>query len=71
MICYRDMQFCTAGERCVTPDCDRRLTPEVREQARRWWEGFEGPEHGGAPISQADRSEHCTIFQPAEEPAAT
>lgn len=43
MICYKDMTF------CVSPNCQcgRKLTPEIIEDAKRWWGG------DGAPIATA------------------
>jgi len=54
VICFRDMAFCSAAERCATPNCSRRLTAELQEEARRWW----GTEADGesAPIAFADFS---------------
>lgn len=36
MICFRDMRFCDPPW-CGEPDCDRRLTDDVKAAARRWW----------------------------------
>ena len=54
MICYRDMTFCTFYEGCGADRCDRALTPEVQEQADRWW----GKE-GGAPICVFGEKPEC------------
>lgn len=57
MICFRDMSFCSAE--CLTVDCRRQFTPEVRAAARRWWGGDE------APIAFADFSPDCPDYAPA------
>lgn len=59
MICYRDMTFCTA--KCAATDCHRKLTPEVKEAAVKWW----GDEN--APISVSDLSEMCKEFEEVKE----
>ena len=44
VICYRDMTFCPYYEGCKNAhDCNRALTPEVREAARKWWGSDEAP----------------------------
>lgn len=48
MMCYRDMTFCTAYKMCEHGNtCPRSLTPQVREDADRWW----GKGADKAPIS--------------------
>ena len=50
MLCYRDMTFCIHGNGC-TCHPNRRLTDEVRNQARDWWGGDD------APIAMSDLCE--------------
>lgn len=63
MICYRDMTFCSASERCATPDCGRRFTPEEQQKARQWW-GSDG-DGEGPPVAFADFSNRL-CFTPVE-----
>jgi hypothetical protein len=63
MLCYRDMTFCSAGDRCATPDCGRRFTAEEQANARRWWGSDADGE--GPPVAFADFSiRDC--FTPAQ-----
>lgn len=55
---YRDRTFCIA--RCKTTRCDRKLTEQVRRDAREWWGG------DGAPIGQANFSSRCEDYQPED-----
>jgi len=41
MICFKDKQFCS--NKTHSPDCDRILTPELIEKARKWWGGDDFP----------------------------
>lgn len=59
MMRYRDMTFCSAP--CANATCDRRLTDDVRDAARRWW----GKD--GAPIAVQDMREGCADY--VERPA--
>lgn len=44
MICYRDMTFCEHYETCKNAKwCSRPLTPEVKEQAKKWWGDDDAP----------------------------
>jgi len=37
-MCYKDMTFCDFYKSCANAfDCQRKLTPEVRKVARKWW----------------------------------
>lgn len=62
-LCFRDMEFCTAA--CATKDCVRRLTNEVRIEARAWWG------EDGAPIAMSDQSNRCGDFEPQLSPGWT
>jgi len=42
MINYGDITFCVSKN--CTNKCGKKLTPEIREKARKWWGG------DGAPI---------------------
>jgi len=45
MICYKDKTFCTYWLQCKDGyACNRALTPQVKEDADRWWKGFKHPE---------------------------
>jgi hypothetical protein len=44
MICYKDKTFCVSPS--CTNKCGRKLTPEIKEAAQKWW-GMEGE----APIA--------------------
>jgi hypothetical protein len=59
MICFRDMTFCTAA--CADTQCHRRLTPDVKAAARRWWGGDD------APIAMADYSDGCQDYDPIKD----
>lgn len=48
MMCYKDRTFCVSPS--CTNECGRKLTPEIREAAQKWW-GMEGE----APIA-------CSFF---------
>jgi hypothetical protein len=38
MICYRDRTYCTQYNDCqFGVGCRRALTPEVMDEARKWW----------------------------------
>jgi len=38
MLCYKDMTFCSYWEECKDgKNCNRALTPEVFENATKWW----------------------------------
>ena len=44
MICYRDTTFCTYYQTCANQeDCNRKLTPEVKEAAIKWWGSDQAP----------------------------
>tara|TARA_R100001086_G_scaffold19134_1_gene9250 strand:+ start:322 stop:516 length:195 start_codon:yes stop_codon:yes gene_type:complete len=45
MICYRDRTYCVSPD--CTNECGRKLTPEIRKEADKWW--GKGP--GSAPIA--------------------
>lgn len=60
MLCYRDMTFCEATERCATLDCARRWTPDQSAHAERWWGG------PGAPVAFSDFSATCPLFTAAQ-----
>ena len=54
MMCFRDMTFCTASDRCPKAEgCNRAITPKVEEAAREWWGNDE------YPMSQANFTEGC------------
>lgn len=56
MLCYLDRLFCTAYPKtCSNAGCERALTDEVREGARRWW----GDQTDGPPIATSDLSLNC------------
>lgn len=61
MLCYRDREFCSAS--CLTVDCSRNITPQVRHDAKKWSAQF------GADmlIAQRDMSEGCPDYLPAPE----
>lgn len=63
MLCYRDMTFCSAAERCGTPNCDRRFTAEEEAQARAWW----GSESNGPPVAFADFSGRPCFTEATQE----
>jgi hypothetical protein len=51
---YRDTTFCPFYKDCRDQkDCNRPLTDEVKEQAKRWW----GKE--GAPVAEFSPKPHC------------
>ena len=52
MMCYKDITFCPFLK-CTTQTCDRRLTDEVKADARKWW----GKE--GAPIATYTTVPEC------------
>jgi hypothetical protein len=54
MLCYRDMQFCSAP--CLNTACRRQLTDEVRKAAAEWWGEPE------APIAFGDMHEGCPDY---------
>lgn len=60
MLCYKDMTFCTAA--CRNTGCNRLLTQQVQQAADRWWGGPD------APIAQADFSDTCSTYMPAQQP---
>ncbi|WP_332764004.1 hypothetical protein [Phenylobacterium sp.] len=62
MICFRDKTFCAAD--CATADCHRKLTDQVRADARRWWG------KPGAPIAVANLAANCPDHTPVAEAAA-
>ena len=63
-LCFRDMTFCDSKS-CVTPFCVRRLTPDVRSEARKWWVTFgRGDE---APIAVSDYTMTCADYREPEE----
>lgn len=41
MICYRDRTFCVSKN--CTNECGRQLTPEIVEDAKKWWGGDDAP----------------------------
>ena len=54
MICYKDKTFCPFYQNCKEgKTCDRALTPEVIDQAVKWWRGK------GAPIAQYAEKPKC------------
>ena len=59
MIHYMDMTFCNAA--CANESCPRKLTPEVKAKAERWWG------KPGAPICYGDLSADCKDYQPLKE----
>lgn len=61
-LCYKDRTWCTSI--CATQPCDRRLTREVREAARKWGETL-GLDYG--PVSHAHLN--CADFTPDTSPA--
>ena len=69
-LCYKDKSFCPFYTDCAwaqpgSPDpCDRALTPEVREAARKWWG------EDGAPIAEWSEKPNCHLaINPAAETA--
>lgn len=56
MIGYRDMTFCPFYEDCAdSSTCPRPLTPEVKDQATKWW----GQKDQEAPIVQFAEKPDC------------
>ncbi len=43
MICFRDMAFCDASDRCPVKDCRRNFAEAERAAARAWWGGDDAP----------------------------
>ena len=44
MVCFRDMTFCSYYKKCKNGNCcDRSLTDEVRENAKKWWNSDNAP----------------------------
>jgi hypothetical protein len=41
LICYKDRTFCISPN--CTNECGRKLTPEIVEEARKWWGGENAP----------------------------
>ena len=60
MIGYRDKAWCVSP--CATIECHRRLTPQIREEARKW-----ATECGfiDVPIWQSDF--RCAFFEEIKE----
>lgn len=56
MLCFRDMTFCSAMERCATTNCFRRFDDAQKAAADKWW----GKE--GAPVAFSDFSPSCSAF---------
>ena len=53
MICYKDRWWCTHYEDCEkAEDCTRPLTPEVIENAKRWWGNNGYPPIEFSPINK-------------------
>jgi hypothetical protein len=65
MLYFRDRTYCSA--RCATDPCPhgRRLTPEDKVAAERWWASFNLPGH--APISMGDMSGDCKDYKRPEK----
>lgn len=57
MICYLDMTFCIAD---CQRNCRFKLTQEIEDQAKQWWDGM----RGDPPIAVADRSDGCNDYLP-------
>lgn len=65
MICFRDMTFCSAAERCDNrSECGRHYDSEARAQAAEWWEGFKSKDP--APIAFSDFSSICATYSPVK-----
>jgi len=55
MICYRDMTFCTRSDDCSVKDCFRKVTQEVKDDAKTT----------GLGLAMGDMSQTCkTGFRP-------
>jgi len=55
MICYQDKTFCSFYMICKHGHtCDRALTPDVIDKARKWW-------GGDAPIAVYDEFPDCFV----------
>jgi hypothetical protein len=68
VICFRDMTFCAAAERCATADCPRRFGPAEEAAARQWWGSDADGE--GPPVAFADFSGR-DCFIPPEQPTTS
>jgi hypothetical protein len=56
-LCFRDRSYCTMSDFCATEPCDRKVTPEVRAEAVKWWGGED------APFSLMDLSNMCGSYK--------
>ena len=61
-MCYRDRSYCDA--RCAPTDCDRNITDDVLEAARKWWADMPGE----PPFCVFPYSKGCNSFIPVEAP---
>ena len=43
MICFQDRSFCAESDQCDNDRCGSRWTPELRQQAVKWWGGDDAP----------------------------
>lgn len=41
MLCFKDRTFCCS--KAHKPNCDRQWTPQLQEEAERWWKGPNPP----------------------------
>ena len=54
MFSYKDMTFCNSD--CTNTECERKLTPEVVNNASHWWGGDD------APIAISNFSNSCESY---------
>ena len=60
MIGYRDKTWCVSP--CATLECHRRLTPQIRAEARKW-----ATEMGFVEVPMRHADFRCAYFQETKE----